>query len=134
MLDRLSDYVYPNKELDEKALIKDIDKVIKPHRIDYDKWLKEFMDQWQGSAYFEQGNEKKSWTLDNLVDVTTGNVRGQEKTMTFGLNKARSFAHKQFNSIAEMKKYSDQLGDTDTVNELQEVQKNSFFKIGRAHV
>jgi DNA polymerase III sliding clamp (beta) subunit (PCNA family) len=129
MVDSLGKYLYPQDILDEKEFEIIVKRVVSKHKIEYDQWLKDFMDQWQGSSYFLNGNEKESWTLQNLVDVTTGKIRGQEKTLVYGLNKARSFAHKQFDSIADMKKSSNLLEPTDEVNQLQDAQKDQFFEL-----
>lgn len=129
IIDNLAGYLYPKDELDDSELKNVVNKVVRFHKQEYDEWLKDFMDQWQGASYFEQGKEKMAWTLDNLVDVTSGKVRGQEKTMVYGLNKARSFAHKQFNSIADMKKSSNILEDTDKVFPITEEQREEFYKL-----
>jgi len=129
VLYNLQKYLYPQKEIDTDALKKSIDKAIKPHLTNYKNWLNDFMDQWQGSSYFEAGREKRSWTMENLVDATTGATRGQEDTLVYGVNKARSFAYKQFSSIEEIKQKSDKILSADEVNAIQEDQKNRFFEL-----
>ena len=126
---KLSQYVFPNYNIDTTALKNSVNKIVKRQEPKYKEWLNDFMNKWQQGTYFIDGKEKRSWTLDNLVDATTGATRGQEDTMTFGLNKARSFGLKQFTSIQDIKSKADKLLNTEEVNAIQKEQKDRFMEL-----
>lgn len=129
---KLSRAVFGEQELDKEKLAQNINKVIKPINEDYKKWLSNFLSQFQGSAYFLKGNSKEPYTLDNLVDATSNKVVGQEKNMTFGVNQAKSFATKRFNSIEDIKKSSDKIITKEEMNLVDEQNKEGFFKLAEA--
>jgi hypothetical protein len=128
--DKLKGAVNPDLILDNdklKELIKK--KFTKKVEADYKEWFKNFIYKYQGAAYFEKGNEKLSYNLENLVDATNTFTRGQQKNMTFGMNQAKSYGVKQFKSIEEIKKASGKLVSKAEEKEIHEQNSEEFFKL-----
>jgi hypothetical protein len=129
----LSKAVWGEQELDKEKFNQNIRKIFtKTINEDYQKWISDFMSQFQGSAYFLKGNEKVPYTLDNLVDATSNKIVGQEKNMTFGVNQAKSYATKRLNSIEDIKKNSDKLISKEEMNVIDENNKEDFFKLAES--
>lgn len=127
---KLWDAIYVKKVLDEDAFKKIINAKIKSlGKENYDKWLNEFIDTYQGEAYFEKGNKKIPFTLDNLVNETSKSVVGVEDNLTYGINKAKSFSHKELKTIKDIKSKTDSLISKKEMSEIDENIKEEFFKI-----
>lgn len=127
---KLYDAIYVKKVLDEDSFKKVINAKIKSlGKENYDKWLNEFIDIYQKDAYFEKGNKKIPFTLDNLVNETTKSVVGVEDNITYGINKAKSFSHKELKTIKDIKSKIGYLISEKEMSEIDENIKEEFFKI-----
>jgi hypothetical protein len=126
----LSKAVFGEQILDTEKFNENIKKVFtKEVKVDYENWLKDFIGQFRGSAYFLKGNEKMPYTLQYLVDATSNAVRGQEKNITYGVNQAKSFGTKQLKSIAEIKKNSNKLISKEEMNLIDKKNRDLFFNL-----
>jgi len=56
-----------------------------------------------GEPFIKIKGKKKPYTLDNIVEAMTGDVRNQEKTLTMGEGQVRASVSKQFKTVEEMK-------------------------------
>ena len=129
-INSLSDALRTNLELDEEKLDKVLSSAITGEaKIEYEKWLSDFINQFRGAAYFEIGKEKYPYSLEYLIDATAGKLRGKEETGTFGPNKAKSFAVKEFASLQDIKKSADKLVSKQEMKEIDESIKQGFFSL-----
>lgn len=96
---------------------------------DYLNWYAEKVKQFQGDKYFTQGKKKLPYTSSNLLESIVGKTRGQEKLMTFGINKAKSFAHKQLKSIADIKKVENILTSKTEMTKIDEAYTAEYFAL-----
>jgi hypothetical protein len=56
-----------------------------------------------GEPFIKIKGKKKPYTLNNIVEAMTGDVRNQEKTLTMGEGQVRASVSKQFKTVEEMK-------------------------------
>ena len=127
----LSEYLSGRQQVDESKIKDSIDKTFKAKadKKAYDEWLTDKVDEYRGAKYFEQGNKKVPYTLENLIDATTGQTRGKEKGMTFGMNRAKSFAVKQLKSTDAMHKAKKDLVTKDEMTRIEKEMQDEYFKV-----
>lgn len=129
-IDKLSDIVSAKQVINKSELANSIKSEFTPEvEADYKKWVDDFMNRYQGSEYFEKGNKKIPYNLENLVEATTGSVRGVEKNLTYSQNKAKSFSSKEFKSIEDIKKSKDKLVSKEQMNLIDEENKEAFLEL-----
>ena len=130
---KLSQAVWDKQEVNQIKLNDNINKVFtKQVKEEYDKWIRDFIAQFQGAAYFMQGREKMPYTLQNLVDATNTAVRGQQNLLTFGPNQAKAYGIKQFKSIDEIKRSENKLVSNERMKEVDEENKRIFFDLAES--
>ena len=77
-----------------------------------------------GEPFIKIKGKKKPYTLDNIVEAMTGDVRNQEKTMTFGEGQLRASFSKQFKTVEEMR---DASGILATEGEVKDARGKTEF-------
>lgn len=120
-----------SQQIDESKINESIEKTFKS-KVDkkaYDEWLTDKVNEYQGAKYFEKGNQKVPYTLENLIDAVTGQTRGKEKGITFGMNRAKSFAIKQLKSVDAMHKAKKDLVTKERMTEIEQELQAEYFKL-----
>lgn len=131
-IDKLGQVVYGKKELDKEALQISVESLFDESlNKEYRDWLESYIYKYQGSAYFEKGKSKIPYNLENLVEASINRTRGEEKLLTYGYNKAKSFGLKEFSSIDSMRKLSNILVSKEEMDRVDEENKEGFFELSK---
>ena len=126
-LHNLSPAFTRTRVVDMKALEKRVNnKIVKR---DYRAWLNNKVDEFQGTRYFIDGKEKRGYYAENILDYITRYTRGQEKTLTYGMNKAKSYGIKELNSIPAMQELRDILIPKEEMSKIDEAYSNEYMDL-----
>lgn len=131
LTDKIGALLYGKTELDTDKYNELKEKLFKKKSIqeDFNNWLDEKINQFQGRKYFEKGNEKLSYTTENLVEATTGHTRAQEKGMTYGMNKAKASAIKQLKNIEEIRTAQKDLVTKEEMTRIEKELQDKYIEI-----
>ena len=98
------------KEVDVAAAEKQLDALVPKEDPAFLKWAADKIGSMFGDPSIKVGGRKVPMSLENLVDaMSTRNVRGKEKTMTFSNGRLAAEASKQFKSIEEIQAERDRV-------------------------
>ena len=105
------------KEVDVAAAEKRLDALVPKEDPAFLKWAADKIGSMFGDPSIKVGGRKVPMSLENLVDaMSTRNVRGKEKTMTFGGGRLAAEASKRFKSIEEIQAERDRVVSPDEHN------------------
>lgn len=121
----------------------DIDARLKGHEKEFQQYVKNIVDKYyEDTKYFRNNNDMftnsgnrrpfdslyTKATLENLVSYMTGKVRNEEG-YNYGTGSIRSVLSKQFTSIEDIKKSSNRLVKTETMEQLKKVTDTKTFEL-----
>lgn len=121
----------------------DIDARLKGHEKEFQQYVKNIVDKYyEDTKYFRNNNDMftnsgnrrpfdslyTKATLENLVSYMTGKVRNEEG-YNYGTGSIRSVLSKQFTSIEDIKKSSNRLVNTETMEQLKKVTDTKTFEL-----
>lgn len=121
----------------------DIDARLKGHEKEFQQYVKNIVDKYyEDTKYFRNNNDLftnsgnrrpfdslyTKATLENLVSYMTGKVRNEEG-YNYGTGSIRSVLSKQFTSIEDIKKSSNRLVNTETMEQLKKVTDTKTFEL-----
>lgn len=121
----------------------DIDARLKGHEKEFQQYVKNIVDKYyEDTKYFRNNNDMftnsgnrrpfdslyTKATLENLVSYMTGKVRNEEG-YNYGTGSIRSVLSKQFTSIEDIKKSSNRLVTTETMEQLKKVTDTKTFEL-----
>ena len=92
------------EELDDRATITNMRKIVDEHAIDYQAYLNSLLDVVFQESTVKVGKKKLPVTLENLVKAMTQNqlVRGEESSDIVSAGAVRAMASTRFNSMEEL--------------------------------
>jgi hypothetical protein len=102
-------------------------KALEGYEAEYKEWVENEVLPMHGEPFLKVGRKKVPYTIDNIVEVMTGQGAAAEQTMTFGSGKAAAAAAKQIGSLTEMRNRAEYaLGTAEEVAEGRKVSEEAL--------
>ncbi|MFA5527764.1 MAG: hypothetical protein WC996_04040 [Peptostreptococcales bacterium] len=103
------------KEIDIDKISETVNKKVNPKIKEFENWLRDTISPYFGDKYFRDDNERRrDYTLENLTQYMKGDIKNQEKTLVYGLGQVIASTGQELTSIADIKKASTNLTDSET--------------------